>query len=519
MVILEFSFPAKRFHTTSWGSHVNEGVVEWPPSPWRILRALIATWHLKCKKEIPEQTMREIINELSQKPPSYYLPPASLGHTQHYMPKIEGPNEKKTKIYDTFVNVSDPIKVCWDIDISKEKRNALKLLCSRLGYLGRAESVVEATVSDDIDKTTLNSYPLDEGKPIPDKMELIRLLSPMDNGSYENWKNNYNIGESSSTAKNSGKKSTKGRSKGKKNVELPSDIFAALHCDTADLQADGWQSPPGSRFIDYVRPRHCFEVKPVFVSRCTVRPKVARFKITSSVPPRILNAISVAERIHQAILSRYKDTPVPEVFSGRGADGKPLTGHRHLHIFCEANGKRDEITHATLYAKDGFGPQERRTIESLKKVWGHGGYDIQIVLIDFGEPDSFPDCDLFGESQVWQSFTPFVATTHPRFYKDGRPKLDEQGWHIGSPSHNLRKLISENDLPEPSKIEYINVLELHGRKLHWLQFKTFRDKGEGISAGQPPAGFKITFPEKITGPLAFGYGAHFGLGLFKPYNK
>ncbi|HON09044.1 MAG TPA: type I-U CRISPR-associated protein Csb2, partial [Verrucomicrobiota bacterium] len=216
MVILEFSFPAKRFHTTPWGSHVNEGVVEWPPSPWRILRALIATWHLKCKKEIPEQTMREIINELSQKPPSYYLPPASLGHTQHYMPKIEGPNEKKTKIYDTFVNVSDPIKVCWDIDISKEKRNALKLLCSRLGYLGRAESVVEATVSDDIDKTTLNSYPLDEGKPIPDKMELIRLLSPMDNGSYENWKNNYNIGESSSTAKNSGKKSTKGRSKGKK---------------------------------------------------------------------------------------------------------------------------------------------------------------------------------------------------------------------------------------------------------------------------------------------------------------
>jgi CRISPR-associated protein Csb2 len=68
MVIIEFSFPAKRFHTTPWGSNVNEGMVEWPPSPWRILRGLIATWHLKCKKEVPEPIMREIINELSQKP-------------------------------------------------------------------------------------------------------------------------------------------------------------------------------------------------------------------------------------------------------------------------------------------------------------------------------------------------------------------------------------------------------------------------------------------------------------------
>jgi CRISPR-associated protein Csb2 len=30
------------------------------------------------------------------------------------------------------------------------------------------------------------------------------------------------------------------------------------------------------------------------------------------------------------------------------------------------------------------------------------------------------------------------------------------------------------------------------------------------------AAFEITFPDERTGPMALGYGAHFGLGLFIP---
>ena len=48
MPIIKLNFPAGRMHATPWGRHVNEGAVEWPPSPWRILRALVATWHLKA---------------------------------------------------------------------------------------------------------------------------------------------------------------------------------------------------------------------------------------------------------------------------------------------------------------------------------------------------------------------------------------------------------------------------------------------------------------------------------------
>ena len=45
MIAISLRFLTGRFHATPWGHHVNEGVVEWPPSPWRLLRALVATFY------------------------------------------------------------------------------------------------------------------------------------------------------------------------------------------------------------------------------------------------------------------------------------------------------------------------------------------------------------------------------------------------------------------------------------------------------------------------------------------
>ncbi len=34
-ISIAIQFSAGRFHATPWGHHVNEGLPEWPPSPWR----------------------------------------------------------------------------------------------------------------------------------------------------------------------------------------------------------------------------------------------------------------------------------------------------------------------------------------------------------------------------------------------------------------------------------------------------------------------------------------------------
>ena len=44
---LAIRFPLGRYHANPWDRSVNEGAAEWPPSPWRILRALVATWHTR----------------------------------------------------------------------------------------------------------------------------------------------------------------------------------------------------------------------------------------------------------------------------------------------------------------------------------------------------------------------------------------------------------------------------------------------------------------------------------------
>src|SRR5437588_6654950 len=128
MPVVELNFPASRLHATPWGRHVNEGAVEWPPSPWRILRALVATWHLKAKDDVPEAVMRGLVHLLAEKPPVFYLPPATLGHARHYMPIIEGRNQKTTKVFDAFVHASGPVRIGWEVLLSAEQNRALALL-------------------------------------------------------------------------------------------------------------------------------------------------------------------------------------------------------------------------------------------------------------------------------------------------------------------------------------------------------------------------------------------------------
>src|SRR5437870_10916889 len=99
-ISISLTFPAGRFHATPWGHHVNEGLPEWPPSPWRLLRALVATWKRKCVDE-PEagETLPSALAKLTA-PPLIHLPPASVSHTRHYMPLRFPDQGDRTKVFD-----------------------------------------------------------------------------------------------------------------------------------------------------------------------------------------------------------------------------------------------------------------------------------------------------------------------------------------------------------------------------------------------------------------------------------
>src|ERR1700755_2842966 len=112
-VTLKLTFPGGRYHATPWGRHVTAGGAEWPPCPWRLLRALVATWKRKCP-DLPEPEVRRVLEQLLTRP-SFRLPPARVAHTRHYMPWEKKRPDDRTLVCDTFVEIgrTEPLFVHW----------------------------------------------------------------------------------------------------------------------------------------------------------------------------------------------------------------------------------------------------------------------------------------------------------------------------------------------------------------------------------------------------------------------
>ena len=82
MPTLQLTFPGGRYHATPWGHHVNEGLIEWPPSPWRLMRALLACGFSKLGWEEVPDLARQLIEKLAGTLPSFQLPQASAAHSR-----------------------------------------------------------------------------------------------------------------------------------------------------------------------------------------------------------------------------------------------------------------------------------------------------------------------------------------------------------------------------------------------------------------------------------------------------
>ncbi|WP_428265535.1 type I-G CRISPR-associated protein Csb2 [Haliangium sp.] len=548
MLAIEIAFPTGHYHATPWGRHANEGEAEWPPSPWRLVRALVATWHLKARDEISEETVQALVEALAEAPPRWRLSPATAAHTRHYMPQpgSSGP-EKRSKTFDGFLRLEAGavITAVWpELSLPAPLSAALDILLARLGYLGRAESLAEArrvelAAADDANDAAdevntvaaTDSFVPGDDDHVSAEHELVRLLAPVPAERYAAWRDQaVQAQQDALLAEKQAKAVAKGKpaegvrltAKDRRTVEamVPATLFEAVHADPATLQAQAWSLPPGARWLTYARPRTLVGTSPTARPRRSGSkpPTVARFAVASKVPPRLTEAIRVAARMRQALLKRSDGAAA---FAGHTADERPATGHQHAFILPEANGRHGHITHVTIYAPMGFDDAARRGLDRLRRLWGRDA-GLDVVLVGVGQPADFagPDrgagqCPLLMTATAWISRTPFVPTRHPKRDKKKRPKLDPTGLHIGGPEHDLRRLLAAAEFPTPSAVTDVRDTELGGKPTHWLAFRTHRDGGgrRGPGGGY---GFRIEFPEPVSGPIALGYGAHFGLGVFEP---
>ena len=509
MIAIKIDFPAGRWHATAWGTHVNEGVVEWPPCPWRLCRALIAAWYWKHREN--ESSLRSLIDKLAAQPPAFCLPKASAAHTRHYMPVIAGPKETKTKVFDTFVHISagESLWIRWDANLTADESALLSTLLESLTYLGRAESLVSATLEETLPVN--GNWSIPAGSTQLKEDEVIRLLAPQLPAPYATW----------AAAQLAPAKSAKTKSK-KKIETLPVDLFDALQLDNADWKKEGWNLPPGARWLDYTRPRDSLKIAPAGVhsaKRLTNPPTVARVAIISKVTPAITQALSLAERFHQALCKHLDDQGNSPALTGVDANGVPLTGNEHVYFLPECD-DHGHVTHMTLHAPLGFDDVACRVFGRLRKVWGTEGFDVKIILLGTGQPKDFANASpFFHKSKTWVSYTPYVPVRHAKATRTGIPKMDtEKHVQIGSPEHDCWRLLNIT----ATHLSVVSVSSLGTRIQHGLRntpcldFQRQRKTGEGIRAGNRGHALRIEFAEPVSLPVGFGYAAHFGLGLFVP---
>lgn len=191
---ISIRFLTGRAHLHHWQAHHSDGKVDWPPSPWRLLRALVAVsgrglttlplpdfvsnagkkpkptkknptpvwppadyvalpnkWYGDGPEdEIPLSRLAALLAYLAPMP-EIWLPRTSGGHTRQFFPIHESGMVKNSgsAVFDTFavVDKQQPIFFCWpDITLDSEDQRTedLKRILQRMTYFGRVESWCEA---------------------------------------------------------------------------------------------------------------------------------------------------------------------------------------------------------------------------------------------------------------------------------------------------------------------------------------------------------------------------------------
>jgi CRISPR-associated protein Csb2 len=499
MIRLLFEFSAGRYHATPWGHHVNEGLVEWPPSPWRIVRALLATGYTKLGWQQAPDDMRRLVEAFAASEPVYRLPRATTGHTRHYMP-VRGLRksgvQETSKVIDAFVVPDGPLVVEWPVADDSFPRNLLEKLLDRLGYLGRAESRVRARLAGE--NESLPAFVVSTQRRDVDD-DPVRLLAPVSATIYTDWR--------------------------RRSQDAPEDLLAALHIDTKTLQNEGWNIPPGTRESVYWRPAHA--LAQVFAPGWSHgagadRNDMALFALSTDkkrdVLPLMERALPTMALFRRALLSSIGDEQQlgtrPEL-TGKDREGRPLRcKHQHAHFIPLSLDSQvpGRIDHVLVYAPMGFGPLAERGLRRLRRTWAKGMDDIAVTLIGIGKRGTFrslggePVPEL-GSGTIWVSRTPFIP---PRFFKPrGRDSLEGQ----------VRAELQRRGLPDVSVDPAVAVPtdeNAAGRQALW--FRRFARTRQG-NGGTPPAGLfhlTLTFDHLVEGPLCLGWGSHYGLGLFVP---
>jgi CRISPR-associated protein Csb2 len=458
-----------RYHATPWDRAVNEAAPEWPPSPWRLLRALYAAWRWRRPDLIDDQVV-SVLAQLADAP-EISLPRHTEAHTRHYMPDTghhRGLPGATDKTFDPFV-VIDPdaeIMMRWPAEVGAEGRLVLSSLLDKLSYLGRAESVCSARLVDAGEPSPPRTWI--QPATVPGAGQQVRVLVP----------------------------------------RIPLDPVA-LVVSTAQVRRAGRLVPTGARWIPYDVPAP--DRPPPLPPRRRAPPQAAtavRMRIaraSSGVLPGEREAVLYGHVLRKAAERSYGQPSA--TLSGRTDGGWRSDDHAHAHYLFFDTDRDRLLDTALVWAPEGFTDEELAALVQIRGGRLYAGIpgfrEVRIAAEAYGRVEEVAPCvergrglvSVTGQARRWDSATPFAPYRHQKkretIFEFVRAEVARELRTRGLPPASVRL----------------------GPRRDWLSFCR---KRPGDKIERRALGLSLEFDEPVSGPLVLGQLSHVGLGLFLP---
>lgn len=470
MVGLAIAFDLGRYHATAWGAHVNEATVEWPPSPWRLLRALYAAGHTNRSLAAARADLERALKALAgARPPSFELPPSGAGHTRHYVPLIgHSPTKagETSLVIDAFraVDPTHELRAWWDADLDERALAALRATAAAVGYLGRSESVCTMRLLREPAPAARDAVPLaeltdDAGFDDAERVELLAV------------------------------------------AEDVADPLAVLGTSVTDLRRKRMLTPAGTARVPYAV-RRDVEVPVVARSLAAPRPTIAHLRVAGGSRPPMTEAVTVGHLLRAALqrgFDRERGGARSAVFSGHDDHGPRSDQHAHAHFLALPGRDLRRVDHLFVWAPEGFGPDEITAIAGLRILRMRDGPEpFRVALVALGDADALALPELVGPHTTWRSLTPLALTRHAK---------RRRGRIVDGAEEQVARELSLRGFPAPEELELLVGA--------WIRFRVTRP-GANRRRAPTVVGLRLRFSEPVLGPIALGGLSHFGLGLFGP---
>jgi CRISPR-associated protein Csb2 len=553
MIGLRLTFPWGRYYAHPWGlnpARLREA--EWPPSPWRLLRALAAGWFRAHRGQPTGQDLLDLLKVLGSELPDIQIGRVTFSKTIHWQPNFGETNTgkkeeresrlahgvyKKTRHENHFAATGDPVVFRYELaglppDRVVLMRDTLSDILPHVSYFGRAESLSYLELFPEDAAMPAEGWCracMASGQPTRRIAEDCRDLFCPDPATFQPqflWQR-------------------KGALVG------PADAPPHLIEDLLAHQP----LPDGARWVSYQMPdgwpgkwivRTAQRLNP----RRRPAHRVARhlrFSLECRIPVLLKFTVPLAEQFRRRALFNYGKAresfalhgPYREVAAPEDVRGD----HQHaFYLPLGADAAHPELLNELhVWSEYGF---TREEVEALMRVgslhWGGGGgrYPIRPVLLEVSSswPAHGPLAAWKKPARVWQSRTPFVP---PRYFYRGNlhgAKLMKND----SPENQLAQCLHKAHVLASGEIRRLTPNLVPQQSLPpQAAWDIVRAPGEEDDSAQngiavvahlPPHSsaptekdrrigflFQIRFDSPVSMPYpAFGHSAHFGLGLFVP---